>query len=142
MFEKICSFENLFSAYLRSRKGKRYRKEVLEFSYNLEGNLIDLREELLSQKYVHGDYRDFIIYDSKKRRITVAPFRDRVVHNALHKIIEPVFEKGFIYDSYACLKGKGTHKAIKRLENFLKSVPNPLTSRGGGVKCKDLLFKV
>lgn len=129
LFKKICSFENLHLAYLKARKYKRYRNEILKFSYNLEENLLKLQEELLSQTYQHGDYREFIVSDSKKRKIKAAPFRDRVVHHALCNIIEPIFDKGFIYDSYACRKEKGTHKAIKRLEKFLQSASG---SVGGG----------
>ena len=120
LFNKICSFENLHLAYLKARRCKRYKSEILEFGYNTEGNLLKLKEELLSQTYQHGGYREFIICDSKKREIKAAPFRDRVVHHALCNIIEPIFDKGFIYDSYACRKKKGTHKAIKRLERILK----------------------
>ena len=83
LFQTICSFQNLHLAYLKARKCKRYRDEILEFSYNLEENLLKLQEELLSQTYRHGSYREFIICDSKKRCIKAAPFRDRVVHHAL-----------------------------------------------------------
>lgn len=121
-FDKICSFENLRLAYLKARKCKRYRNEVLKFSYNLEERVLKLQEELLNQNYQHGGYREFIVCDAKKRQIKAAPFRDRVVHHAVCNIIEPIFDKGFIYDSYACRKEKGTHKAMKRLEQFLKSV--------------------
>ena len=118
MFEKICDFENLHKAYLKARKGKRYRGKILEFGYKLEENLLKLREELLSGNYQHGAYREFIVCDSKKRHIKAAPFRDRVVHHAVCNIIEPIFEKGFIYDSYANRKGKGTLKAIERFDYF------------------------
>jgi retron-type reverse transcriptase len=121
MFGEICSFKNLHLAYLKTRKCKRYRDEILKFSYNLEENLLKLQEELLNQIYQHGGYREFIVCDSKKRCIKAAPFGDRVVHHALCNIIEPIFDKGFIYDSFACRKEKGTHRAIKRLEKFLKS---------------------
>ncbi|MDD3006940.1 MAG: reverse transcriptase/maturase family protein [Candidatus Pacebacteria bacterium] len=127
LYEEICSFENLHLAYLKARKGKRYRNEILEFSYNLEENLLKLQTELRNQTYKHGSYREFIVCDSKKRLIKAAPFRDRVVHHALCNIIEPIFEKGFIYDSYACREGKGTHKAIKRVERFWQSAED---SRG------------
>ena len=122
LYNKICSFENLYLAYLKARKCKRYNNEILEFSYNVEKNLLRLQEELSNQTYQHGGYREFIICDSKKREIKAAPFRDRVVHHALCNIIEPIFDKGFIYDSYACRKEKGTHRAIKRLERALKSL--------------------
>lgn len=121
MFEKIYSFQNLHSAYLKARKCKRYRPEILEFSYNLEKNLLELKNELKTQRYRHGGYREFIVCDAKKRKIKAAPFRDRVVHHALVNIIEPIFDKGFIYDSYACRSKKGTHRAVKRLEQFMKA---------------------
>ena len=127
-FEKICDFENLHSAYLKARRGKRYREEILKFGYNAESNLFNLRRELLGGVYEHGGYREFIVCDSKKRHIKAAPFRDRVVHHAVCNIIEPIFDKGFIYDNYACRNGKGTHKAVKRLQSFLKSA----RERGGG----------
>ncbi len=121
MFNKIYSFQNLYSAYLKARKCKKYRDEILKFGYNLEENLLELQEELFNQSYQHGDYREFVVCDSKKRKIKAAPFRDRVVHHALCNIIEPIFDKGFIYDSYACRIEKGTHKAIKRVQSFLKN---------------------
>ena len=122
MFNKICSFENLHLAYLKARKYKRYRNEILEFGYNAEENLLRLQEELLNQTYRHVGYREFIVCDSKKREIKAAPFRDRVVHHAVCNIIEPIFDKGFIYDSYACRKNKGTHRTIEKLERALKSL--------------------
>ncbi len=120
LFEKVCSFENLYLAYLKARKCKRYKAEILRFGYNLEENLLRLKEELLNRTYQHGGYREFVVNDSKKRLIRAAPFRDRVIHHALCNIIEPVFDKGFVYDSYACRKGKGTHRAVKRLGKFIR----------------------
>jgi len=121
LFEKICSFENLHLAFRKAVRGKRFRKEMLEFKYNLEENLLCLRDELLTRKYQPGGYREFTVNDSKKRQIKAAPFRDRVVHHAVCNIIEPIFDQGFIFDSYACRKEKGTHKAVRRLEQFLQS---------------------
>jgi len=129
MFNEICSFKNLHLAYLKARKYKRYRDEILKFSYNLEENLLKLQEELSEKTYQHGTYREFIVCDSKKRKNKAAPFRDRVVHHALCNIIEPIFDQGFIYDSYACREERGTHKAIKRLEKYLKSASAVLRER-------------
>lgn len=129
LFEKICSFENLYLAYLKARKCRRYRRYVLEFNYNLEENLLKLQRELLTHIYQHGLYREFIVCDSKKRKIKAAPFRDRVIHHAVCNLIEPIFNKGFIFDSFACRKEKGTHKAIKRLEKFIKLAKTNLKER-------------
>jgi RNA-directed DNA polymerase len=87
-----------------------------------------LHRSLQDKTYHHGDYREFIINDSKKRLIKAAPFKDRVVHHALCNVIEPILERGFIYDSYACRNGKGTHAAVLRLEHFVRSL------RGNGLR--------
>lgn len=121
MFNQVCSFENLLSAHLKARKGRRYWKYILDFDYNAEKNLLDLRKELWNQTYQHGRYKEFIVNDSKKREIKAAPFRDRVVHHALCNIIEPILDKKFIFDSYACREGKGVHRAVKRLQQFIRA---------------------
>lgn len=121
LYSKLCSFENLYSAYLKARKSKRYKEYVLDFSWNVEKELIRLQGELVNKTYKHGEYYEFTLYDAKKREIKAAPFRDRIVHHAVCNIIEPIFDKGFIYDSYACRREKGTHKAIKRLDRFIQS---------------------
>jgi len=81
MFDKICSFENLHLAYRGARKCKRYKKDILEFGFDLEKNLLKIKERLETQTYRHGDYREFVVNDSKKRTIKAAPFADRVVHH-------------------------------------------------------------
>ena len=130
MFSRLMTFENLHRAYLEARKCKRFRSSILKFSCDLEENLMSLRQELERQTYRHGSYREFIVADSKKRTIKAAPFRDRVVHQALCRVIEPIFEKTFIYDSYACRKSKGTHRAFRRMEKFVYSITR--VARAGG----------
>ncbi len=122
LFSRLLEFDNFHRAYTGARQGKRYRSSILKFGCNLEENLLSLRDELKNKTYKHGGYREFIVNDSKKRLIKAAPFRDRVVHHALCNIIEPLLDKGFIYDSYACRKEKGVHSAILRLEYFVKAV--------------------
>ena len=122
LWEKIIDFENIFLAFKEARKGKRYKNEVLEFSNDLESNLISIQNELIWDKWKPGRWREFFVYDPKKRLIQAPPFKDRVVHHALVRIIEPLFERKFIYDSYACRGGKGTHKAMKRCVKFLRII--------------------
>lgn len=117
-FEQAFSFDNLLSAYHRARRGKQAREEVTAFGWNVERNVLALREELFSGAYSHGHYRKFIISDSKRREIQAAPFRDRVVHQAMVAALDPIFERHFIYDSYACRRGKGTQAALARFERF------------------------
>lgn len=123
LYNKIYSFNNLYSAYLKARKCKRYRKEVLDFTSKLEENLLIIQNELIWKTYEPGRFKGFYVYDPKKRLIHAPAFRDRVIHHALCNIIEPLFEKKFIYDSYACRKGKGTHAAVKRVQKFMRKLP-------------------
>jgi len=119
MYEAIYQFDNLYDAYLKARKQKRCRKEVLQFSYNLEAELIGLQNELIWKTYQVGEYRPFIIYEPKRRQIVALPFRDRIVQHALNNVIEPVFERRMIHDSYACRLHRGTQRAARRLSCFL-----------------------
>lgn len=123
-YSDIYSFENLYDAYLKARKQKRYRGEVLHFSYNLDHELIILQNELKQHTYHVGEYRPFIVTEPKRRQIVALPFRDRIVQHALNNIIEPVFEKRMIYDSYACRINKGTHAAARRVSYFLGKPEN------------------
>jgi formylglycine-generating enzyme required for sulfatase activity len=83
-------------------------------------HLLELQEELHQFRYQPGAYRHFQIHDPKQRLISAAPFRDRVVHHALCNVIEPRFERRFIFDSYAHRPGKGTHRAVTRLQYFAR----------------------
>ncbi|MBI3151063.1 MAG: hypothetical protein HYZ21_02940 [Chloroflexi bacterium] len=117
---QLYDWDNLLLAYRKASKGKRGHADVAEFEYRLEANLLQLQRELQSQTYQPGEYHSFYIHDPKKRLISAAPFRDRVVHHALCNLIEPVFERSFIFDSYANRIGKGTHKAIDRAQQFAR----------------------
>ena len=121
---EVCEFENLYNAYLKARRGKNNSAEVLKFNYNLENELLKLQCELRSQTYKTGKYRHFIILEPKERKISALPFRDRVVHHAICTVIEIIFEKKFIYDSYACRKGKGTHAGADRIQKFIRKANN------------------
>lgn len=116
LFNAVCEFENLYVSYLEARKGKRYRKAVLDFTAHLEDNLVSLQEELQNNTYRVGEYKQFVITDPKRRLITALCFRDRVIQWAIYRIVYPLFDKQFIYHSYGCREGKGTHKAVERLQ--------------------------
>jgi len=120
LFEQIVVFENLLLAARKARRGKRHRPDVAVFHHDLEGNLLRLQAELTARTYRPGAYREFVIHDPKRRVISAAPYRDRVVHHALCNVLEPLFERVFISDSYAHRKGKGTHAAVDRLTAFLQ----------------------
>ena len=120
LYPRLCEFENLYEAFLRARKGKRSRPDVAAFEDNLETELPVLQAELLDESYQPSPYRHFTIYEGKPRRISAAPFRDRVVHHALCNVIEPIWEARFIHDNYACRRGRGTHAALDRCTAFAR----------------------
>lgn len=120
IYQKICSFENLYQAYLEARKCKRYRYEVLRFSAHLEEELLPIQRELEDKTYEVGNYHHFMISEPKKRMIMALHFRDRVVQWAIYRQLNPIFDKGYIIDSYACRAGKGVHSALDRLQYWLR----------------------
>ena len=120
LYPEVIAFNNLYISFLKAFKGCRKNFESLSFFFDLERNLWQLKKELEEHSYCPGSYRYFKIYDPKERLIAVAPFKDRVVHHAIVNVLEPVYERRFIYDSYATRKDKGTHKAILRAQSFLR----------------------
>ena len=127
LFNQIVSFENLRSAWLKARKGKTSKTAVKNFSRNVNNNLQILHDRMVSSPPLLSQYVQFKICDPKERIISVVPFSDRVIHHAIINVLEPVFEKQFIYHTYACRKGKGTHaaaryafKCAKKYQFFLK----------------------
>ena len=119
LYEKIYDFNNLYEAYIKARKNKRYRQEVMEYTSNLEENLIILQNELIWGEYRIGTPRVFTIFVPKIREIKALPFKDRVLQHALNSIIEPYFENSFYHYSYACRKDKGTHRASLKVQEWL-----------------------
>ncbi len=129
LYPQIYDFENLYRAYRNARRGgKRKHDAVAAFEVYLEENLWTLHAELHDKVYRPGPYRNFVVgpwrrghlWAPKRRLISAAPFRDRVVHHALCNVIQPIFEARFIYDSYACRVGKGTHAAVDRCQDFAR----------------------
>jgi retron-type reverse transcriptase len=116
IYKQVCDFENLYEAYKKASLGKRFRNEVLAYSANLEENLLDLRRELLSGEYQMGNYREFFVYEPKKRLIMAIPFRDRIVQWAIYRVVNPLILNGYIADSFACINGRGIHSAVKRIQ--------------------------
>lgn len=114
LWPRVTSFANLLAAATAAARGKRKRPDVAAFLLNLEPELIRLRRELADGAYQPGPYRTFTIHEPKPRLISAAPFRDRVVHHAFTRVVEPIFEKRFTADTFACRARFGTHRAIRR----------------------------
>ena len=119
-FKRIIVWDNLLEAYRRAALGKRGKASAAGFEHQLADRLLDLQEKLHTRCYRPGAYLHFTIHEPKRRLISAAPFRDRVVHHALCNVIEPWFERRFICDSYANRPGKGTHRAVDRLQQFAR----------------------
>ncbi len=118
LFDRIASFPALLEAARIAARGKRTKPGVASFLANLEPQVLRLERELRSGCYRPGRYTVIESRDPKRRMVSAAPFWDRVVHHAFCRVVEPIFERGFIHDSYANRKGKGTHRAIARYERF------------------------
>lgn len=123
LYARLCSFENLLWAYRDAARGKRNRPDVIAFDYQMEGHLLRLRRQLRAHAWQPHPYRRFTVAEPKPRVISAAPFEDRVVHHALCNVIEPIFERRFIRDSYANRRGKGIHHALDRATDFARRYP-------------------
>ncbi|MEM9814873.1 MAG: RNA-directed DNA polymerase [Cyanobacteria bacterium P01_D01_bin.6] len=121
LWPQVIEFENLLLSARNAQLGKRYKASVLHFNYHRETELLKLQAELTAKIYTPGGYTTFEIYDPKCRLISAAPYRDRVVHHALCNIIQPIFERTFIGDSYANRLGYGTHRALRRFIHFIRT---------------------
>jgi retron-type reverse transcriptase len=113
LWPQVTSWENLTEAASIAARGKRKRRDVARFLHELEPGLCRLQRELEDGSYCPGAYRTFWIRDPKPRQISAASFRDRVVHHALTRVLEPVFERRFTQYSFASRKGFGQHRALR-----------------------------
>lgn len=113
--------EEIFTAYFDCRKNKRNTLNALKFEKHFEQYLFVLIDEIYAGTYTPGRSIAFIVNKPVKREIFAADFRDRVVHHWLINKLNPLFEKLFIEDSYACRVGKGTHYGIKHADGFIKA---------------------
>jgi hypothetical protein len=120
LLEKISEPENLRIAFWKAARMKTGKREVLFFQKNLENELANLREQLMTLSLDIGNYHYFTIYDPKERIICAASFPERVLHHAIMNVCDPYFERFQIYDSYATRKGKGTHLAVEKAHSFNK----------------------
>jgi len=118
LFDDIAEFGALMRAARRAVRGKRRKPGAAAFMAGLETEVLKLERELLTGTWRPGRYVEIEVFEPKHRIVSAAPFRDRVVHHALCGVVEPLFEHGFIFDSYANRVGKGTHRAIDRYERF------------------------
>jgi retron-type reverse transcriptase len=113
------SLANIWQSWKQFKRGKKSSEELERFSYYLEKNLYKLYADLNVGKYKHSGYKKFIVTDSKRREISVASIRDRIIHRLLYEYLYEIYDKTFIYDVWSCRKGKGLFGAIERTQKFL-----------------------
>ena len=134
-YERIISLENLLGAWKEFKRGKTGKPDVQEFDAELEENLFELHQALKQKTYHPAPYVSFFVSDQKRRSIHKACVRDRVVHQALFRVLYPVFNKTFIHDSYSCRLGKGTHRGVWQLARYLRQVSKNYRRPAYALKC-------
>ena len=122
-FRESITYDNLYKSYIFARRTKRHRKDVILFNLRYEERLDNICDKLKKNTYTFGKFKEFYVYEPKKRRILAAPFEDRIVHTwYVKEFIEKIFVPQFISASYACIKGKGMHKCALDVKKALYSV--------------------
>ena len=135
VFNKIISLENLVISWREFRIGKKHRRDTLIFEHNLEDNIWELHRILADRTYKHSGYSSFFVQDPKVRHIHKALVRDRVLHHAIVKHLNPIFEPNFIYDSYSCRIDKGTHRGVEAFTEHARQVSKNWTIPCWVLKC-------
>ena len=135
LFNQIIEPENLFLAWDIFRRGKRSKTDVIRFERNLEQNIFKLASELRDRSYRHGPYTAFYICDPKLRHVHKATVRDRVLHHAVFRILNLVFDPTFIPTSFSCRFGRGTHKGVKTTETILRRTSQNYTRPCYALQC-------
>ncbi|MEM7246744.1 MAG: reverse transcriptase domain-containing protein [Acidobacteriota bacterium] len=120
LFERIATPENLWAAHDEARKGKRRRGDVAAFGLAAEVELASLVDQLATGRWHPLGHRLHVLRDPKPRLIAAAPFRDRVVHHGIHRVIAPILTRRFLPESFACLPGRGTHRAVLAFQDGLR----------------------
>jgi len=135
VFDKVIGLENLVTSWREFRIGKKHRRDTLLFERNLEDHLWELHGLLANRTYKHSGYSSFFVQDPKVRHIHKAAVRDRVLHHAIVKHLNPIFEPTFIHDSYSCRVGKGTHRGVAAFTRHARQVSRNWTQPCWVLKC-------
>ena len=135
IFEEMTSLERLFDSWQKFKRGKTKREDVQAFERNLETNVFQLHRELQTQTYQHGNYKEFFVHDPKIRHIRKACVRDRLIHQSVYTSLVRIYEPKFIFHSFSCREGKGTHKAIDSFKHMATKVSKNNTKSCYALKC-------
>src|SRR3989344_1687994 len=133
-YDVIC-VENLIKAWQEFRKGKRSKNEVAAFELNLENNIFELHDMLVSDKWIPNPYKKFLTHDPKLRTIHKASIRDRVLYQAIYQKLYQTFDPTFIFHSYSSRNTKGTHAGIISFEKYIRKVTQNYRKPAHVLKC-------
>lgn len=136
LFHLVYDFQNLYEAYMKSRRGKRWKGATNRFEMNTLEYVAYLQHLLKTKTYELGAYNVFKVYEPKERIIKSIPFKDKVVQRSLcDNVLEPVFERSLIYDNYACRRNKGVHSGLERTAKFFREFYRKNGLNGWILKC-------
>lgn len=121
LFVKIIDKENVIKGYKKALQGKgKYNPEAMEFALNEVYNLKQLRESLIDETYKFDGYIRFPVFEPKERIVDAPHFKDKIIQLAINNVLKEVYNPTFIFDSYACIDDKGTHKCVDRISYFIR----------------------
>lgn len=122
MFDQIISPENFEAAYQKTQKGRaKFKADAIIFASNEAHNLEKLRREAVRGEYIPQGYIEFRVFEPKERVIYAPKYRDKITQHAIHNVLRDFYEPKFIYDSYACIRDKGNHRAVRRVQKFMRA---------------------
>ena len=120
-WNQCLTYEKLMEAHKLSKKSKGHRKEIILFNFKQEDYIKYLLEKLENKTYKHGGYTVFYVTEPKLRKIEKSKYMDRIVHRWLvDNILKPYFIPRFIQTTYACIEGRGMHKACLDMQEMMK----------------------
>ena len=119
LFKRIVSWDNILDAYKKTQKGKsKYKYDAMKFKEDEISNLLNLKYSLIYGTYTHSGYTKFAVYEPKLRMIYAPKYIDKIVQHMINNVLRDIYEPTFIYDSYACIRGKGNQAAVKRIQQY------------------------
>lgn len=126
MVEELMTLTNLIHAHRCATVGKKHRARVFRYADDLGENLLRLQRAVIEGNYKPKPCHSFDIFctaGQKIRKISAPAFEDTVIQHVIYQNVYSHFDRKFIFDSYGCRRGKGTHKASDRLQHFMRRAP-------------------
>lgn len=121
LFSKTINEVNLYKAYKQTQKGKsKYKPDAMKFALDETYNLAELKQSLIDETYEFGGYDTFPVFEPKPRIINAPQYKDKIVQIAINNVLKEIYYPCLIFDTYACIDNKGTHKCVDRIQHFMR----------------------